>query len=249
MENSFNNAVKTIKDKRFTKLNRNLREPLLEYFEIKDNQKILIEIFTQEEINDILNSKKIPPEKINKLKEILEYYSKYCPSLKNKEINGINEIIKNEKGNIEEYLKEYDEVQNIKIRQHLIDIIHEKKESNKHSLEDSYKLWIQFEDLLKRKSFNKIPRGIKKGLLNYFRDEKNKEILLKIFEPDVYEFLLEESNKHTTKKKILGDEIISDLKIVLNYYKNYFPETKKEDIDLLEKAIEKKEEFDYKIFR
>ena len=48
------------------------------------------------------------------------------------------------------------------------------------------------------------------------------------------------------KKKILGDEIISDLKIVLNYYKNYFPETKKEDIDLLEKAIEKKEEFDYK---
>ena len=137
MEKSFNNAVKTIKDKRFTKLKKDLKEPLLEYFKNKDNHKILIEIFTQEEINDILNSKKIPPEKINKLKEILEYYSKYCPSLKNKEINGINEIIKNEKGNIEEYLKEYDEVQNIKIRQHLIDIIHEKKESNKHSLEDS----------------------------------------------------------------------------------------------------------------
>ena len=79
MENSFNSVEKAIKNKRFTKLKRDLKEPLLKYFENKDNQKILIDIFTQEEINDILNSKKIPPEKINKLKEVSEYYSKYYP--------------------------------------------------------------------------------------------------------------------------------------------------------------------------
>ena len=109
MEISFNNSIKAIIDKRFTRLKRDLKEPLLEYFEINKKSDLLNKIFTEEQIEEFLNSKKIPPKKINELKEILEYYSKYYPSSKNKEINEINDIIKNEKGNINKYLKDYDE--------------------------------------------------------------------------------------------------------------------------------------------
>ena len=245
MENSFNSAEKVIKDKRFTKLKRDLKEPLLEYFENEDNQKILIDIFTQEEINDFLNSKKIPPEKINKLKEVSEYYSKYYPSSKNKEINEINEIIKNEKGNIEKYLKDYDEAKKTKIREPLINIIHEKKENTEENIKKSKETWNKYEDMINRKVLVKIPKGIKKELFKYFKDEENKNRLTQIFNEDIYDFLIKQS-ENILKKEILSEEIIEKLKIVLNYYKNYFPETKKEDIDLLEKAIEKKEEFDYK---
>ena len=79
MENSFNSVEKAIKDKKFTRLKRDLKEPLLEYFEINKKSELLNKIFTKEQIIEFLKSKKIPQKKINELKEVLEYYSKYYP--------------------------------------------------------------------------------------------------------------------------------------------------------------------------
>ena len=109
------------------KLEDNIKELLLEYFDINKKSDLLNKIFTKEQIEEFL---KIHPEKINELKEVLEYYSKYYPSSKNKEINEINDIIKNEKGNINKYLKDHDEAIKMKIREPLINIILGKKIKN-----------------------------------------------------------------------------------------------------------------------
>ena len=71
----------------------NIKELLLEYFDINKKSDLLNKIFTKEQIEEFLKLKKNENEENNKLKEVLEYYSKYYPSSKNKETNEINEII------------------------------------------------------------------------------------------------------------------------------------------------------------
>ena len=97
-----------------------------------------------------------------------------------------------------------------------------------------------------KKTFKKIPRNIKEKLFDYFNNEENKDVLLKIFEKDDILEYFKSVIEHKKKKKITKEEI-SQLTIVLNYYNNYFFESKKEDIKIIEKAI-KNEHVDYQKF-
>ena len=101
-------------------------------------------------------------KKINELKEILEYYSKYYPSSKNKEINEINEIIKNEKGNIEKYLKDYDEKKVLEL---------EKKERNlTKSITDNFLVRLE---KYKKEQIER-EKNLKKIILKNEEDKINK---------------------------------------------------------------------------
>ena len=91
-----------------------------------------------------------------------------------------------------------------------------------------------------------MPQDIKKKLYDYFNNEENKDILMKIFEKDILENCKKELEHQINKKKITKEEI-EKLTIVLNYYKNYLFESKKEDIIIIEKAIKKKN-VDYEKF-
>ena len=97
-----------------------------------------------------------------------------------------------------------------------------------------------------KKTFKKIPRNIKEKLFDYFNNEENKDILMKIFEKDDILEYFKSVIEHQNKKKITKEEI-NQLTIVLNYYNNYFFESKKEDIKIIEKAI-KNEHVDYQKF-
>ena len=70
--------------------------------------------------------------------------------------------------------------------------------------------------MINRKVLVKIPKGIKKELFKYFKDEENKNRLTQIFNEDIYDFLIKQS-ENILKKEILSEEIIEKLKIVLNY--------------------------------
>ena len=75
-------------------------------------------------------------------------------------------------------------------------------------------------------------------LKNYFRE--NKEYVIAIFNEEIYKnFMGDEDNKNIKK---ISEENIAKLNEVLNYYKNYLFESKKDDINLIGKIIQNNEE-------
>ena len=246
---SYNEAEKLIKDKKVKKFPQKIKKHLLEYFNNINNREILIKIFEKDEIDNFLKTSKISDENINKLKEILNYYNNYLFISKSKEISELNEIIKNGYGNFEKYLNEYEKAKNINIRYPLICLINDNNtiEKNEEILGKKIDTWNKFETMInEKKTFKKMPQDIKKKLYDYFNNEENKDILMKIFEKDILENCKKELEHQINKKKITKEEI-EKLTIVLNYYKNYLFESKKEDIIIIEKAIKKKN-VDYEKF-
>ena len=231
---SYNEAEKLIKDKKVKKFPQKIKKHLLEYFNNINNREILIKIFEKDEIDDFLKTSKISDENINKLKEILNYYNNYLFISKSK---------------VEKYLNEYEKAKNTNIRYPLICLINDNNtiEKNEEILGKKIDTWNKFETMInEKKTFKKMPQDIKKKLYDYFNNEENKDILMKIFEKDILENCKNELEHQINKKKITKEEI-EKLTIVLNYYKNYFFESKKEDIIIIEKAIKKKN-VDYEKF-
>ena len=254
---SFESSERPIKDGKKSKIKSQIKNPIIEYFNNEENANILLKIFTQEQIDQYKEEKKVQKisnENINKLKEILEYYNNYYFETKKNEINELNDILQNKQGDYEKYLKdekEYEEAKKMNIRYPIICVIYEEqnktKDKNEKQLDKSVNSWNTAEGMIKRKKCKKMHMTIKNILLKYFNDENNKEYLLQIFEQDEYEFFKnEDNNKNEKIKEKLSEENISKLKIVLNYYKNYLFKTKEQQIISLEKAINKGEEFDYK---
>ena len=254
---SFESSERPIKDGKKSKIKSQIKNPIIEYFNNEENANILLKIFTQEQIDQYKEEKKVQKisnENINKLKEILEYYNNYYFETKKNEINELNDILQNEQGDYEKYLKdekEYEEAKKMNIRYPIICVIYEQqnktKDKNEKQFDKSVNSWNTAEGMIKRKKCKKMHMTIKNILLKYFNDENNKEYLLQIFEQDEYEFFKnEDNNKNEKIKEKLSEEIISKLKIVLNYYKNYLFKTKEQQIISLEQAINKGEEFDYK---
>ena len=254
---SFESSERPIKDGKKSKIKSQIKNPIIEYFNNEENANILLKIFTQEQIDQYKEEKKVQKisnENINKLKEILEYYNNYYFETKTNEINELNDILRNEQGDYEKYLKdekEYEEAKKMNIRYPIICVIYEQqnktKDKNEKQFDKSVNSWNTAEGMIKRKKCKKMHMTTKNILLKYFNDENNKEYLLQIFEQDEYEFFKnEDNNKNEKIKEKLSEEIIKELKIVLNYYEHYKFESKKDDIIFLENGIQKEEEFEYK---
>ena len=248
---SYNSAENLIKGKKKKKFPQKIKKHLLEYFNNINNKEILLKIYDQDQIDEFIgkNIEKISAENINKLKEILDYYNNYLFISKSKEISELNEIIKKEQGDYEKYLNEYEKAKELNIRYPLICLLsnYNTTEKKEEILGKNIDAWDKFEQMIKgKKTFKKIPRNIKEKLFDYFNNEENKDILMKIFEKDDILEYFKTVIEHQNKKKITKEEI-NQLTIVLNYYNNYFFESKKEDIKIIEKAI-KNEHVDYQKF-
>ena len=134
------------------------------------------------------------------------------------------------------------------IRYPLINLVFNNKKEANNNLEKFFTHWEKQETMINKKRFNeKMPISIEEELFKYFNDDKNTDILLQIFKKDIYDFFKDEKNHPKLMKKKFKEVVAPNLKIVLNYYKNFFFQSKKEEIILLEKII-KGEKIDYKKF-
>ena len=146
---------------------------------------------------------------------------------KKDEIKNIEDIIKNNNGDYNKYLCDIEIAKNMNIRYEIIKYLIEKK--NVEKTEENIKIyidsWKNIEQQIKDKKFKKMKKDFKTKMCEYFSDENNKELLIKIFNKDIYDYFIKENIP------------INDLKEILNYYQNFLFESKKDEIKRIEDII------------
>ena len=116
--------------------------------------------------------------------------------------------------------------------------IEEKDKKSEHKFSEAIEQWKENEKIIKsKKSLNEMKN--KEVLFNYLlQDDNNQNILSEIFEKDVVDNLLKILKEYKN-----NNEIKNKLKEVLLYYQVFHPESKMDDIiilnDLLNKGLEK----------
>ena len=133
-----------------------------------------------------------------KLNEVLKYYKDFLFESKKEDINLIENLLKNYKiNNYEKYLKDFNKAQKINKRSPIIKYIYNiKKQNNNIQREILLTNCIEFleslEDKINNKSLNKMEKNDIKIIYNFFKDEKNKKLLLQIFKEDKYDLFIKE---------------------------------------------------------
>ena len=164
--------------------------------------------------------------------------------------NKLRKAIINENRKWEEYMKILNILEKNNDKLALINYLYEskKKEVKKIQLEFeevSY-TYKQLEKMIQEKKVKKMRKDDKLLLSKYFIDENNKDSLLRIFGQDSYNFFLRESIELIKKEKN-AKEKENKLMMILKYYKTFFFESKKDDINKIENAINKKGDLEFKI--
>ena len=126
--------------------------------------------------------------KKKKLKEILDYYKKFLFESKKEDVKIIENLVFNNKEGFDEYLKDYNIAKKMNLRfpiiKHLINSGEYESIKDEKKIKQNIEIWKQLEKMIKEKKILTINKETKKILGNYFKDEKNKNILLKIFNQD-----------------------------------------------------------------
>ena len=227
-ETEFNKVVydwnlieKMINDKKVKKMQINNKKILAEYFLDENNKESLLKIFNEDSYEffkmisqNLVNEKKernkenidenIDENKLNELKEILNYYKNYLFESKIEDIKIIEEIIKNRNGNYKEYIqKDLENARKMNDRLNIINFFFNSKYINKNEEEfnEVVKWWEMYECMIKDKKIKKIAKIDKKILFEFFSDENNKDLLLKIFNQESYEYFLKENMNNKINKK------------------------------------------------
>ena len=243
---TWDNLEKEIGDKKIKKMRREDKIMMYNYFNDANNRETILKIFNQDIIqyfNEHYMDKSINKEKkdeindINKLNEILNYYKNYLFISKKNQINILEEIVRNKNGNYNEYLKDYDIAKKMNERYDIINYLYESKNKNiirtEENFNKSVQKWEQLEKLIKNRKYKKMRNDDKQTLAPYFSDENKKNILLRIFNEDDYEYFLKENkNKINNLNKYNYNN--DKLNEILNYYKSFLFETKKNEIILIE---------------
>ena len=218
------NLKTSIEEKEIKNLEKEDKIILLKCF--NDNKEKLLKIFNEEDYDFFITETN--KELNDDLNEILKYYNDYLFESKKDDINSINEIIKtgNFGINIIKYLKDYQECKKneLNINNNLIP---DNKNIDNIKDIDIKKMITQYEKPIKDKNIFKIERKSRDILFNYFKDEKNKESLLAIFDQDTINNFIEQNN------------IIDNLKEIINYYKNF--KNREDDIIKISNYITKGE--------
>ena len=172
-------------------------------FDIEDNIKKRMEYI----IEIITDSKYYFLKYIKyKLNEVLKYYKDFLFESKKEDINLIENLLKNYKiDNYEKYLKDFNKAQKINKRSPIIKYIYNiKKQNNNIQREILLTNCIEFleslEDKINNKSLNKMEKNDIKIIYNFFKDEKNKKLLLQIFKEDKYDFFIKENISFNVEK-------------------------------------------------
>ena len=155
-------------------------------------------------IKNLINSEYYFIEyKLIELKEILNYYKSYLFKSKKEDIETLEDIIKNKKGESLKYLGEYDNAKNKNDRFPIIKFLfYEKKNKKIESEEDLKKninTWFQIEKSINGKNYKKIKKSNKEYLSEYFNDKNNRKILLNIFNEDIIDYFIKQNIKKENK--------------------------------------------------
>ena len=258
-ENNLNSCIeswdiiaKGIKDKKIKKLRAVDKKAIFEIFN-ENNKKLLFNHFKQEDYDFVISKslEKIKESKENKksienknkldkdkIKTILNYYKNYYFESKKNDIDLIERALRNDEIETiyEKYKNDYDEAKKMNDRYNIIDYIYnlKNKEDNQQKNESDIKKdidsWNKLEGLILDNKFKKMQKKSKNKLFDYL-NENNKETLLQIFSEETYNIIVNENqrNLNEIKKK--------ELKNLLNEYKKNFPETRKNEIILIENLL------------
>ncbi len=155
------------------------------------------------------------------LVEILNYYKRYFFETKREDIKLIENYIEYGNGKIKpEYLIDIDEAKMMNDRYNIINFILNLKllDKTEENFKKVTKIWEKYERLINDKKIKKIRKDDEKILIKFFIDEKNKDLLLKIFNQDSIEYFLYEkigkykinTRKDENKDKINNKEQIEN---------------------------------------
>ena len=191
------------------------KELLFKYFNDNKNKNSLLKIFNQDAFDFFINHINENINKFNKnneLKEILKYYKDFLFESKSEEIKELENAIRNEEvqNNCKQYLKDLKEAQKMNDRYLIIKYIFDEKKKDNQKSENEFKKivkeWENFEKFISERKIKKMRKQDKSILFNYFINDNNKEILLKIFKKDDIDYFVKEYmivNNLNQKKMIL----------------------------------------------
>ena len=203
----------SIHEKKINLQRLKLRDEIFTFFSDENNKDYIKEIFKQDEIDSFIKF-----YNINYIIKI--YFKNYFFETKKKDIEKIELTIGNKKKyDLDEYLQYLDEA---KKKNHLYSLISklypiDPKTKTEKYIESKIKDWEDTKNLIEDKKYILVNEEIKIKLYIFFNNEKNKESHKEILDEERYNFLL-------LKKAEAEEELI-------NYYKRFYPETKKDVIE------------------
>ena len=165
---------------------------------------------------------------VQPLLEVLNYYKNYFPETKRQDIDIIDKMIKNNKINGEiNYLLDYDIAKSMNIKYPIINYIfylkikYENFKTTEEDFNKSIQIWEKLEKIIKTKKIKKIVKSLKIGLINFFNDINNKEILNNFFEKDILDYFIKENKKFLDKNKYINDlNCINDITTINKNIRN-----------------------------
>ena len=164
------------------------------------------------------------------LQEVKTYYKNFLFESKKEDINNIEKIIKYNENDFDIYLKDHELSKYMNLRAPIIDYLYNsinngiiKNEENYNKEVKNFK--IIEKNILERK-IEKLQKQTKNLLNIYFKNENNKEILLKVFKKNDIDYFInqfaEELNEIKKEKLLIQNENKNNiiLPIDFNNYKN-----------------------------
>ena len=160
-------------------------------------------------------------EKFEKLNQVLLYYQQFLFVSKLNEIKLLREYINNPKLeiDIEKYLEDYEKAKILNLKSNIIKFLIEETQKNiniEEDIKECISLWEVLEKNIKDRKMKKIKKNYIVILRKYFNNEKNKDLLLKIFTKESYEFCINSINNKDFEGNKFGNNINSQIDKIYN---------------------------------
>ena len=220
--NNWNETEKFIHEKKINKIkNKNV---IFTYFNDINNKNVLLEIFSQEEIDNFKNN----CINIKNMTIINNYYKKYYFESRKKSISKIDDFLESDVelglNELDEYLKDLKLAKEMNDKYELINFLFfpKKKEISEEEINTFLDQWKKIENQFEEKNIDNIDMEIIIKLIKFFTNKDNQIRYLQFMSENSYNLLID-------KKEKVKEEI-------LNYYKNFCPESKAKDIKSIENS-------------
>ena len=180
--------------------------------------------------------------KFVQLKYILKYYNNYLFYTKKSEVKELENLFNEIKVEIdyEKILQDKENAEKFNLIYPIIKCMNEenKNEKNEEIKENNIRLCVRkWEEIANNIKIQKIKKEDKIFLKKCFSREENKDLLIQIFNKDIYEYTIKEINNEEYKKIVKDKNIINE-NDNSNYQKTSETEIKIEEIEIADKSIE-----------
>lgn len=115
------------------------------------------------------------------------------PQTKKEEIKSLEDIIKNNSDKYEIYLNDYETAKEMNLKTPLISLLGNLND-NEEDIKKALSTWEATVKMIKDKKIKKMRGDNKKKLINFFKNKSNKELLIKIFNEEYYDFFIKQNN-------------------------------------------------------